>query len=153
GVLSGRVIGNVLNNVISEDHRSSRGIIFDEAPGSSALNNNIWGSGPEDNQDGIIVSNSPATTLTRNNITRVRRGINVFGNGNSSFNTNIVMDVLRGLILNCSSNNKLISNTVSDLSPVNNSAGVQLAACRTESDAAAGSDNNLLNGNKLNGLC
>ena len=149
GVYADGVRNNVTNNSIGDDNKGNTAIEIDSATLSSALNNTIWGSGDYYYQTGIELEDSPNATLTRNSITDVHVAIDMEGGGTSSLTTNTMTDVTGGVKLVCSSNNKLISNSVSDQTSADGEYGANLFDCETD----PGSDNNLFNGNKFNGLC
>ncbi|HVP06378.1 MAG TPA: right-handed parallel beta-helix repeat-containing protein [Candidatus Acidoferrum sp.] len=149
GVYADGVRNNVTNNSISEDYRHNLAIYFDGTTGSSALNNTIWGTGGGDYQTGIAVDYSSNTTLTRNSITDVHTAIDLDHSGTSTLNTNTMTDVTGGMRLTCASNNKMISNSVTDQPSADGIYGANLYDCEVD----PGSDNNLFNGNKFNGLC
>jgi hypothetical protein len=155
GVFANAVTGNVVNNSISEDVDGNSGIYFLEARGSSALNNTIRGTGTAAQQAGINVENiilsGPKTSLVRNSVNNVYRGIDILYGGKITLNANALTDTYQGIDLSCTDNNSLVSNKVSDRPAVNGNYGVNISGC--PGPRGSGSQNNLLKGNSFKGLC
>ncbi len=153
GILTEDLVGNVLNNSVSDDFSNNIGIqLRTFAPGSSALNNTIWGTGTAAHQAGIVLTHAPQTTMVRNSVNNLWNGIELDFSDHTTLNANTLKDVSLGITLFCNENDKFISNKVSDQPATDGEYGVNIYDCSIV-EQPGGSDNNLLNGNSFYGLC